>query len=332
VHVVEDGRIARHENLDVHDEDGMLARFRELAGSGGVLGHTDVERVARDYAAAFSAHDVEAAVAVYSEDWTMLDHRENGWVADGREGLRDLVATATDDSPDLRLDIDEKLGQRGEVLALRLAFRGHAPEGYGGGLLEVALGSIIVAEGGVGVRTEFFEPDDDEGMLARMEELAGQAIGNGVLGDSRVERRHAAYARAVLDHDLEALTQLHAPDWVQVDHRAQGWGELHGPEAAVGLLAQGLESCPDLHITYDEVLGVSDRVLAVRFHFRGHAVDGGGEIAIPVAAVNVYDGDLNLRRELFAYDDTEALLARFEELVAGSGATPAPPSPSRTPR
>ena len=65
-----------------------------------------------------------------------------------------------------------------------------------------------------------------------------------------------------------------------------------------------------------EILAVADGAVASISCFRGHAIDGGGEVEFLVGAIGRLTDGVVVRDEFFDPGDADAMLARFEELRA----------------
>ena len=101
-----------------------------------------------------------------------------------------------------------------------------------------------------------------------------------------------------------------------LDHRALPWEAARGRAAVVRLHASGLSAFPDLWLDVVEVLACDDAVLALRSKLRGHGIEGGGEMEVPVGGVIAVEDGQVVRMELFEIDERAAMLARYEELSA----------------
>jgi class 3 adenylate cyclase/ketosteroid isomerase-like protein len=135
-----------------------------------------------------------------------------------------------------------------------------------------------------------------------------------VLAERPPWRFHAAIKRRFDAHDLDALLQLYAEDYVMIDHRSLGWEELRGHAPLREVFESGFAMAPDMRLEVDEVLACDDRVIAMRIAFRGHASDGAGELEISVGYVSVFADDRWLRDEQYEYEDDTRMLARYAAL------------------
>jgi class 3 adenylate cyclase/ketosteroid isomerase-like protein/tetratricopeptide (TPR) repeat protein len=134
-----------------------------------------------------------------------------------------------------------------------------------------------------------------------------------ILGDRPPERFWAEYQRLYSAHDVDALLRMYVEDWVVKDHRALGWGEARGRKHAEALLRSVLSTSPNLRLEVDDVLACDDRVIAMRYTWRGHGVKA-GEVALSVGAVTVIEDGLWASLDLYEPDDDEAMLSRYAEL------------------
>jgi ketosteroid isomerase-like protein len=195
---------------------------------------------------------------------------------------------------------------------MRVAYRGHGTQA---GEFEALFGCVTVVEDGRAVSVDHYDYDDDAAMVRRYHELGGYPVG---FADRSPERLVAAVYRYVARGDLEHLGELHADDAVILDHRALPWEDARGRAAIVRLYESGLSAFPDLWLDIVEVVACDERVMALRYKLRGHGIDGGGEMEVPLGAVVVAEQDQLVSVELYDMDDRAAMLARYSEL-GGSG-------------
>jgi class 3 adenylate cyclase/ketosteroid isomerase-like protein len=314
VAVVENGLVLSVDSYEPEDREGMLARFAELSGAPDVAPAMPLPlRMVREDERNYTAHDADAFVALYAEDFELVDHRPAAWgTISGRDALHAHISAAFEGWSDVRQEIDEVLACDDRVIATIVSFRGQA--GPDGGEFEIAIGWVAVYEGGLARRADVYEADDRQAIVARYTELGGGIFS---LGDTPLEQLWAEFARRFARRDLEGLLELVDEEYVIVDHRPIGWEPAHGHEG-FRQLQETTWAAADVRIEVDEVLAVGERVMALLVSWVGHttAEGGGGEFAVPIGRVTtVVDGRI-VRVEQFEPEDREAILARFAELTA----------------
>ncbi len=314
VNLVEDGVLVSADQYEYDDDATILARYAELGGRPpSFRGDRAPERVFAEILRHFNLHDIESSIALYAEDWVEVDHRDVGWEErHGREGGAKMLRSAYETLPDLRMEADEVLACDDRVIALRCRFCGHGADG--GGEAELAVGRVVLIEDGLWVRSEYYDYDDDAAMLARFEELSGTFT---ALGDKAPERHFAEYQQRIEAHDLAQCLEFYGEDWTCIDHRSLSWEPLQGLAAAEALLRSIFAVMPDARIELEEVLTCDERVIAARLTWRGHAADGGGEMAVAVGLVNVIEQGRMRSTDLYHPDDRKAMIARYAELGGG---------------
>jgi ketosteroid isomerase-like protein len=315
---LDDGRAISWDVYEPDDREAMLARFAELGGRSPVtLGDRPPERFWAEFKRRFDAHDADGLVALMDERRVLIDHRKLGWeAAEGPHETREGLVASFDASPDIRVELEEVLACDNRVIALRIAYRGHAVDGSGE--FESPIGSVTVIEDGRLMRADRFEPEDRHAMIARYVEVGG---GHGPLGDRPPERFSAEWGRRFARRELDRLTELHAEGIVYIDHRQLSWEEVRGRDRFAVLLRSGFDAFLDLRLEIDEVVACDDRVIALRQTLHGHAHEGGGEFAVPVGVVNVIEDGLLINVDQYEPDEREAVLARYTELGGRTSVT-----------
>jgi ketosteroid isomerase-like protein len=305
---IEGGQFTTYDQYEPDDTEAMVARYAELSGRREVvLGDCPPERWYAEFRRRWDAHDLDGLIELYADDWVMTDRRSIAlWdVVRGREAQAEINSSALAASPDTRFEVDELIACDERVIALRASWRGSNVDG--GGEVRVAVGAVSVVDGGRHVSMDVYDPDDRQAMIARYAELGG---GAGPLGDRPPERVVAEYVRAYAGRDLEAVVRLVDEDWVLVDHRSLGWGELRGREGFTKLMTSSWDAWSDVRLEIDALLACDRRVVAMQATFRGTNVDGGGPSAIPLGFVISSTG-----MDLYEPDHHDAMLARFAELT-----------------
>ena len=219
--VVRDGLIVRWEDFDADDEAPALARLYELVAE---HGPTATHRVIAEYARSYNARDWDRMRATFADDLVNVDHRSLAlWGDDGADGIAAGLRQTAELTPDVRLRVDV-VAVDGEVAAVHQTWNAT----FEGAPMEVRVAQVAVCRDGVIARIEQFEPDDDESMRRRFEELRARP---GHLAVAARERFVAAFE----ERDWEALRALQTEASVAVDHRPAGFGEVRGVEPLVAL-------------------------------------------------------------------------------------------------
>jgi hypothetical protein len=123
-----------------------------------------------EYGRRYASRDLDAFIALFAEDWQMVDHRAGGWEsAIGREACRVLTASVLAVSPDVRFAVDEVLACDERVVAMRASYHG---SGIGGrGRFAFEAGFVTVIADGLSTRVDIYEYDDNDALLARFADL-----------------------------------------------------------------------------------------------------------------------------------------------------------------
>lgn len=122
-----------------------------------------------EYGRRYGAQDLDGFIALFAADWTLVDHRTDGWGSIGREACRALTASVFAVSPDVRFTVDEVLACDERVVAMRASYHG---SGIGGrGRFAFEAGFVTLVEGGLSISSDAYEYEDNEAMLARFDEL-----------------------------------------------------------------------------------------------------------------------------------------------------------------
>ena len=310
VNVVEGGRGVSLDVYDYDDDAAMLARYAELSGSSATPAGHQAEFLFAGVMRRYNDHDLEGVLECLHEGLSLVDHRVLGWEpVHGRADLEHFYRSVFQMSPDIRMEIDEVLACDDRVIAANATFRGSGTEGVGAA--ELPLGYVAVFESGRMVSQDVYEHDDRQAMVARYAELGG---GQAPLGDRAPERVLAEYARRFARRDPQRLFELYVENFVIVDHRKLGWEEVRGRDAAAEINRSAFAGTRDLRFEIDEVLACDELGIAVRGAWCGTAVDGGGELAIPVGIVMLIEDGRMVSHDFYDHDDREAMLARFAEL------------------
>jgi ketosteroid isomerase-like protein len=261
----------------------------------------------------FASGDIDGWVALYAEDYLLVEHRKLGWVETDKPGHRAITESMFSTALDVRNEVDEVFAGDDRVIAFSSAFRGHAPEG--GGEFEIPSGLVMVVEDGLVQRVDRFEPEDRAGMLARYAELAGSRPA--VLGDRPPERAVARLCRRWTTGHLDELVALFTDDVVRVDHRTLGYEQAHGRNGIRETYLAMFGVSDEVRIEPREVLACDERVLVLRATLRGTAAQGGGQFATPCGYLFVVTDGRIERLEQFEPDARQAMIARYTQLGGG---------------
>lgn len=164
-------------------------------------------------------------------------------------------------------------------------------------------------EAGRGRRVVFFDDDD---LVSALGELEDRYVAGEGAGDAVAIRASGRYHRAFLERDFDAIEALLTPDFVVVDHRTLGFGT----QDRAGWLERDrsqVEVAPDA-VNVPRKLWVSGGVLLTCEDSYGSTTDG-NRYEWPVHTVGTVDDAGHCDRiELFADEDFDAAVARFDEL------------------
>ncbi len=299
------------DQYEPEDRDAALTRFAELSGHDGRDGRSIPERHIAEWTRRWEAGDLDDVLELHADDWLLRDHRAIRTMEEqrGRDDARRLFESLRALSPDVRLEIDEVLACDDRLIAYRHAWRGTAADG--GGNFEAAAGFVTLVENGRERSVDQYEADDHAAMIARYAELGG---GQGPLGDKPPEQLFAEFARRYPRRDLDGMLALYADEFVLVDHRQLGWGEVTDRDGLRTLTRSGWDSLRDLRFEVDEVLACDERIIALRIAWRGHALESGGATDLQVGMVGVLERGRLVRVDQYDPAEREAMLARFTEL------------------
>src|SRR5262249_26270189 len=296
----------------LEDLDVARARFAELRPDPTRLTPNTASRIRDRTHELFTAGDWEGLRAFVSEDFVFEERRKHTlltggvdlWIESmkhigpGTAQARELIATFGD-----RIALD-RLGWRGDD-GLRAGVHWEA---------DTLRLTEVDADGRLRASISF-EIDDQAEACAEgaTRFVGGEAAGTGaqdaILAFSRASRR-----------DWEAARRSLADDFVLHDHRQLGLGTL-GPDDWIA----------SLRIGKDELTSQwkAETLCIFAWNARGRVDAGrqygtvrdGGPFETVFVRVVITEGDRIRRMEIYAMDDVQAALARFEELCA-DGASP----------
>ena len=163
-----DGRIKTLELFRPEDEDAVIARFDELRAQ--VL-DTPLDRLMAESLRCLNARDWEGMRRCYAPGFRLFDHRRQGADMD-----LDQTIEAFEQSHQLVRGLRwsrTRLVRRAEhVAATILELRGELLEG---GPVSLSYGSVLADRDGLLQTSDLFEPDDEDGIVARFEELRAES-------------------------------------------------------------------------------------------------------------------------------------------------------------
>ena len=288
VSTTEDGFVSY---LEIFDETGLAAAYERFEEVGAA---TEPERAYVRLARLVNARDWEAFEDCFTDDSELVDRRSLAWeTIAGAEGNVEMQRSWVELVPDIEIRLDV-LASDDEHIALRWTGVGHAADG--GGAVDYA-GLVVanVRERHV-AHAEIFDRDDEEGALARFEELRSPVEPPPRVSPMRalLERYEAAYNA----RDWRGMQDVFAPDIHFLDRRLVAWGEFVGRDAFIESLQGQVELARDLTLSTVLVASGASAGLVRHMH-RGHFEEGGGEIEIAALVLNrVESGRERLLRDL----------------------------------
>jgi ketosteroid isomerase-like protein len=244
-----------------------------------------------------------------AEDLVLIDRRSMAIYGElrGRQAARETFISSLTGVRDPQLTVHEVLACDETVVAALVAWSG---VGYKGAAFENQMGEVAVIRDGRQASVDLYDPDDRQAMIARYVELGG---GLSALGDSPVERFAAEFYTRQARRELEPLQELIDERYLQVDHRSVGWEPVRGRGEHAALFTSIGSANRDLRVEVDEVLAVSERVLAMRIRWVGHG-SRAGAFEVPVGQVVLVEDGRLVSVDQYDPDDRAAMLARCAEL------------------
>jgi ketosteroid isomerase-like protein len=262
-------------------------------------------RLHRRFVELANARDWDALRETWTDDYVSVDNRNVGWdPIPGAEASIQNFESVVAMAPDIRFESEVIVADEYAVGG-RFRASGHAE----GGAIEVEMLQVTANRGGRAWRTELFEPDDEERMLARFEELRAEAAAQArpLVVAAREHTIAALNAR-----DWERLHARYTPDAVLLDRRRIADHLASGADAVVEVQRGIVDAVPDVSWSDRVVATHGDLVGVFSAELRGHA-PGGGDAEMETIAVIQADRDGRTRRvELF--DDEPAARARMRQL------------------
>ncbi len=288
--------------VEVYDEDDVaaaLARFEELRPEARRLENAACQAYERIFAW-FAAHDWDAMAEIVADDFSSEDRRRvvNAGVRHGRDaGIADVRAIA---DVGFTLTIVSVMTTRGGRLAL-LRVRAAGPDP--GAIKNDALNLVEVDADERIVASVVFDLNNFKAAVAELDAryLAGEA---------------ATHARtwSIVAGSYAALNRreppLTAPDCAYVDHRREA---AFGPRDLFAYIGAGWATDQEINVYVEQVhrLNGLGAVITYAAHETSHE---GFDAEWRGVALFTVDGDLVDRCEVFDDADTDAAIARLEQL------------------
>ncbi len=313
---VEDGLLTRSEFLDPDDPQAMIARYAELGGGLGALGGTRSERTFGEYARRYAARDLDGLLALCSEDWRLIDHRQIGWGEMDRERYAAEMPTVWTAAADVRVEVDEVIAADDRVFAGICTYRGTAARAAGGGPFEYSVGMVSCNEAGVGVTDDWYEPGDRDAILARFTDFSNAARQFDEL------RPYHRFDRLFNERRMDELPGLYTEDFVLIDRRQLAWEEIDGGDAFVAQLKDSLEQHPHERSMCEPLIDDGGDLILYRLTFGSEGAAAGPYGAWEWAMTHVMLLRDGLVQRIEMFDEQEAARARYDELRADRAATP----------
>ena len=291
----------RSELFDEADLDAALARFEQLSRSAPRLENT-ASRVDQRLIACVAARDWDAMAEMLTDGYYIDDRRRA--VNVGLRRGRDLAIAGVQTFTDLGITVtlSDVIATRGERLVLsRFRWQWSAPDQRPEAfhtevlnIVEINADECIVAR--IWLDTDDFDVAFEE-LDARY--LAGEAAAHAHTW-SVITQAYAAINR----HEIPATT----PDWVATDHRR---GIAFAPGDATAYLRASQD--PQGSVYVETVPRLSNLGAVFTWVGRGTSQEG---FEAEWRGINVLtvEGDLINRGEIFDEADTDAAIARFDQL------------------
>jgi len=185
--------------------------------------------------------------------------------------------------------------------------------GSGGAGGEAEIPYLGVIEADEHERARFcatFDPDDLE---AAAIELSNRYLATLPAADAEVVRVAGDYRRCLNRHDLVAVRQLLADDFVLVDHRDASFGTVDAEEW-IALQRARFQLSQDDFMMATVIHAVASPVIVIRLRTSGDLNDGGAFESLLEGLAVVRGGKL-ARAELFAAGEVDQAMQRFRELI-----------------
>jgi hypothetical protein len=155
-----------------------------------------------------------------------------------------------------------------------------------------------------------FDPDNRRDAFVELADRYATGEGRDYADVLDLDRR---MSRAYEERDWETFANLHADDFVMIDHRPVSVGGLSGRQAAVEYNRTLVDLAPDVRVISPEIIAIApDRALR-RLRMIGSTPDG-SDMELESLGLGVHRKGRVKRIEFFPRDSLEEAMARFEEL------------------
>ncbi|UMB72220.1 AAA family ATPase [Mycobacterium paraterrae] len=299
--VFEGDLIRRFEVFDEADLNAALARFDELSRT--VQPENDAVHLIERLRAAFATRDWTAAAELLSDEIYTDDRRRlvNAGLRHGRDAEIDSLRAAAEVGS---ATIDSAiLATRGERLALG-NFRFSAQDRQSPAFHAEMLGVIEVDSATRAAAIVVFDPDD---IAAAIEELDARYLAGEAAAHAHTWSVIAEFQAAVSRREVPETTSH--PGYI--DHRLVAGVDGVDLRAAI----RGALDVTSNFVAYAEVVHrLDDRGAVYTQTMKGASLDG-FDFEWRMIELQIVDGDLLSRVEVFDEADLDAALARFDELI-----------------
>jgi len=302
--VIRHGRIARIESFPVEDREAAEARFDELSAAAETAENFAAQRT-REQIRRWMVDGPESMRELV-DDYRLVDHRLGmGSAIEGVDAFVANLSTIDRLRGEQEFEVFRVLAQRGQFLAL-------VDQGFEGDLELHACTVVEVDPTGRAVRGDVFDREDLAAALAELDRRYAAGEGSAYAGEILLA---SAFSQAVATGDSGALAPLLADDYVSIDHRLIGFGELDR-ETTLDAVAARADTLGSGAVVSSEVRVGPGLVLAA-YEVRTRSSAGSDLEDAAVSILQVSDGQV-LHLELFDEGDWAAAEARFEELGRGA--------------
>ncbi len=303
IHLVSGGLVTRVEMFEMLALDQALARFEELRPDPLEIPPNAATRFIDRLRSVGIESAVDAIREMAADDFRFEDRKKNSLVSGGvEEWLRSLTFLRAEALG--RSDV-RRVATAGEYLALQHAsWRDTADESR----FEIEHYHLLELDAAGKLRAFILFDVDDR--AAASEELFDRYIAMGADG---MPQEAIEFAAGVNEHDLVRARTGLCDDFVLVDHRWTGMGQVDGADAYIESVRvmQELLVQSRTEVLHSPRVTRNGRVSLVRTW--GENTEG-GPVEIRLINLQMYRDGKIARFEFFELEDLEAALARFEEL------------------
>ncbi len=300
IFTVEGDKISRTELFDEADVDAVIAKFEQLSSPAPQLENaaTRVYEHLHDY---FEARDWNAIANILADNYSQHDRRPvvGGEIRGGRDALLEDLRAAADLG--VTTAMSHAIATRGERVVLTLAQYSRSDEGPEAFQVLLQVAEIDADERIAGLVA--FDLDDID---AAFEELDARYLAGEAAAYAHTWSVIAGACASIARHELPPTT----PDWVNLDHR-------RGIAFAPGDLTAYIRALWDHErdvTTYIEAVRQLNDVGAVFVQVLKGSSQDGFDAEWRIVELMTVDGDLINRAEFFDENESEAGLAKFEQL------------------